>query len=66
MRKKQQQNRWDITKQNSDDVVSWHPREANISKMRSSGMNISENNEEQAANVLMWKTKMNFETALEG
>lgn len=36
--------------ENSDDAVSWHLGEANISKnMRSSVMNMSKNNKEQAA-----------------
>lgn len=38
--------------ENSDDVLSWHPREANISKKRSSVMSISKNNEEQAARFI--------------
>lgn len=33
----------------SDDVVSWHSREANISKMRFSLVSTSESNEKQAA-----------------
>lgn len=35
--------------ENSDDAVSRHLGEANISKMRSSVMNMSKNNKEQAA-----------------
>ena len=46
--------------ENSDDVVSWHPREANFSKMRSSIMNISENNEEQAARFVSMEDKDEF------
>lgn len=35
--------------ENSDDAVLWHLGEANISKMRSSVMNMPKNNKEQAA-----------------
>lgn len=43
--------------ENSDDVVSWHLGEANISEMRSSVMNMSENNKEQAARFVDMEDK---------
>ena len=43
--------------ENSDDAVSWHLREDDISKMRSSVMNISENNKEQAARFVDMEDK---------
>lgn len=43
--------------ENSDDAVSWHLEEANISEMRSSVMNMSENNKEQAARFVDMEDK---------
>ena len=43
--------------ENSDDAVSWHLGEANISEMRSSVMNMSENNEEQVARFVDMEDK---------
>lgn len=43
--------------ENSDDAVSWHLGEANISEMRSSVMNMSENNKEQAARFVDMEDK---------